>query len=628
MDLSFLDKITLTQRKLILILLDSLAAACSLYFAFAVKFSLSQAFIILKASWWLLLLFIIIRIILNHFHKLYILLWRYASIRELVRVVQAVTISSILFTALFIGFKLSNLTVSILLADWAFNIILTGGIRITLRLIRDYLAFIDPVRYSDDEKINLIIIGAGDAGAMIAKELSKPGSAKYNLSGFADDNGQKIGQMIHNAPVLGTIKQIPQFVKDYDIKEAIIAIPTASGKLIRQIIRICEKARLAYRITPCLYDIIDGTVHVNQLREVRIEDLLGREVVEIDMTGISKHLTNQTILVTGAGGSIGAELCRQIITFKPRTILVLDNSENALYHIELELSKMYKKGTIIPLIADVKNRRRLDKIFQAYTPQIIFHAAAYKHVPLMEISVEEVVQNNIVGTKNMLELANQYNALQFVLVSTDKAVYPANCMGASKRICEVLMQIQAGQSNTCFTAVRFGNVLGSQGSVVPLFKYQIEQGGPVTVTHPEMTRFFMTIPEACRLVIQAGALAKGGEIFVLDMGEPVNILSLAKDMIHLSGLEVNKDIAIKFSGLRRGEKLSETLFFDKESLTSTAHNKISVATAYNYDPGIVKKDIDHLLSLIQNYESEKTIKQALFSIVEETLPQYTKKVRA
>jgi FlaA1/EpsC-like NDP-sugar epimerase len=564
---------------------------------------------------------ITIKLLIFYKFKLYEFMWRYASIHALLNIFFAVTVGSIALLLLSLGLS-TKPPLLFFLVDWAFTLIAIGGLRFNIRLLREYL--ISKAQKSNEGSAKkVIIIGAGDAGEIVAREIKKSMGAMYAPIGFVDDKPSKLGKVIHHIPVLGKIENLEALCQKHDIQEALIAIPSASGNEVRRIVELCKKAKVTFKITPSLVELIDGNVSLAQLRDVQIEDLLGRKVVETDLDEI-QEFAGKTVLVTGAGGSIGSELARQITSFNPKTLIIVDNGEFATYEIDYELRALIgttKKDAplIISVVADVKNKHRLNVVFDQYRPHIVFHAAAYKHVPLMEKNITEVVSNNILGTRNMIELSDQYQAEKFILISTDKAVYPANAMGASKRICELLMQIQAKTSTTTFGAVRFGNVLGSKGSVVPLFKKQIKQGGPITVTHPEMTRYFMTIPEAVRLVIQAGFMAKGGDIFILDMGEPVKIYNLAKDMIQLSGLQEGVDIEIQFTGLRLGEKLAEELFFDKEHLIKTPNSKILITKPFQYDVTIIKEKIDALITHIDERDEAQTF-QDILEIIHQTQP--------
>lgn len=526
---------------------------------------------------WEMGVFVIIRILTFSAFRLYKYMWRYASVKAVLNIAGAITASTLIMIIVSRLWGSASLPIPIFFIDWAFAVLAIGGSRLSLRIYQDFLSQHLNKNRTEETKKRVVIIGAGDAGEIVAREIRRATALHYELVGFLDDDTQKKGRRIHGVPVLGPTENLVEIAGKHEIEVAIIAIPSAEGKDVRRLISLCEEAKIQSQITPGLVEIISGKVSLNQIRNVRIEDLLGRKVLEKDLALNIQSITNETVLITGAGGSIGSELSRQLCALSPKKIILLDNSEYALYKIEQEIQAMHSTHTqVIPIIADVKNKTRITKLFQEHAISAVYHAAAYKHVPLMECNVSEVIENNILGTQNMVSLSHQFSVQKFVLISTDKAVNASNVMGASKRVCEMLMQSQAAISQTVFTAVRFGNVLGSNGSVVPLFKKQIKKGGPVTVTHPEMTRYFMTIPEAVRLVIQAAFLSQGGEIFILDMGEPVKILSLAKDMIHLSGLEEEKDIKIVFTGLRPGEKLHEELSFEKETLAPTKNQKIFV----------------------------------------------------
>lgn len=422
-----------------------------------------------------------------------------------------------------------------------------------------------------------MIVGAGEAGMMIAKELQGNPQLKLEPIGFVDDDPLKHRRVIHGLPVFGGRNQIPRVAKEYRLRRAIIAMPTAPGDVIRDIRAICDGTGLDTKIMPGMFEIISGRVKVNQLRDVQIEDLLRREPVVIDKEAAAALVRGSTVLVTGAGGSIGSEICRQVAGLGAREIVLLDHAENPVFHIYNELSVRYPELRVWSVIADIRHALRVDRVFQDYRPGVVFHAAAHKHVPLMELNAEEAVTNNVGGTLNVLSSAERVEVPHFVLISTDKAVNPGNIMGATKLIAEMLVHDAAVRTGRHYVSVRFGNVLGSEGSVVPLFQRQIACGGPVTITHPDMCRYFMTIPEAVQLVLQAAALGQAGETFVLDMGEPVRIVDLAKDLIELSGLEVGRDIELAFTGLRPGERLFEELFMDHETRERTRHDKIFVA---------------------------------------------------
>jgi FlaA1/EpsC-like NDP-sugar epimerase len=559
---------------------------------------------------------VIVRLVSFQIHGLYAFMWRYASTREFISIFRAVSLSSLAIIASLFMFAAFPYPKGIFLLDWLLNIFCVGSTRVLLKIYREYT--LSQRNLVDDKstkpQTNVLIIGAGEAAVICAREIMRAAKLNYNLVGFVDDLPEKLGRIIFQSKVLGTTDDIRSVVETYDIHEAIIAMPSVSGEKIREIIELCEHSKIKFKITPSLADIIGGKFTISQLREVRIEDLLRRDIVKLESNGISSFLNEKVVLVTGAGGSIGSELCRQIVRFSPSRLILLDISENFTYHIEHELKHESRSNLdIIAIVLDVKNRERLDKVFDTYKPEVVFHAAAHKHVPLMEQNVQEVIENNIVGTRNVLELSDIHKAKEVVLISTDKAVRTTNCMGATKRLCEILLQLQAQNSETKFAAVRFGNVLGSHGSVVPLFKKQIASGGPVTVTHEEMTRFFMTIPEAVSLVLQAGSVSKGGEIFILDMGNPIKIIDLARDMISLSGLEEGVDINIKLTGLRPGEKLHEELFFDESDLKETAHKKIFITSPKSFNPHTVTESINTLL-IDAKHKTNKDLKKALLEL--------------
>lgn len=470
-----------------------------------------------------------------------------------------------------------------------------GGSRFAWRLFRDTYLY----RSDGLEGRNVLIIGAGQAGVLVARELRYAKNASFLPVAFIDDDPGRHGLQVLGYPVIGGREEIHQAVEQYDIQDIVIALPQAPKREVAKIIDICKTTKANVKILPNLTDVMQGKVSVEMIREVQVEDLLGREPVRLDMREIAGYLSHQVVMVTGAGGSIGSELCRQALLFSPRILLLLGHGENSIYDIQFELKRSFPQSAIIPIIADIQDRSRMEEVFAAHRPGVIFHAAAHKHVPLMENNPWEAVKNNILGTKNVAELAHQYNASHFVMVSTDKAVNPTSIMGATKRIAEVLVQAIGRSSETTYAAVRFGNVLGSRGSVVPMFKKQIQQGGPVTVTHPEMVRYFMTIPEAVQLVIQAGSLAKGGEIFILDMGEPVKIVDLARDLIALSGLEPDVDIPIVYTGIRPGEKLYEELLTQQEGLLATRHDRIFISKPVSFAWEEIEAQIARLEQIAQ-----------------------------
>ncbi|HEY8420626.1 MAG TPA: nucleoside-diphosphate sugar epimerase/dehydratase, partial [Thermoclostridium sp.] len=454
-----------------------------------------------------------------------------------------------------------------------------------------------------------------DAGAMIAKEMELHTELNYRPVAFLDDSDYKKGKKVNGIPVLGGIDDVADVVERKSIDEIIIAIPSAKPAVLNRIYEQCVKTKCKVKILPSMSQLIDESIMLKRVKDVDIEDLLGREPIVVDLEGVAGYLSGKVVLVTGGGGSIGSELCRQIASFGPKKLIMLDNYENGLYDILNELTRKYPELDIIPVIANIREMDRLKEIFGEYRPNIVFHAAAHKHVPLMENNPEEAIKNNVFGTWNVAHCADMYNTDRFVLISTDKAVNPTNVMGATKRIAEMIIQALDKKSKTEFVAVRFGNVLGSNGSVIPLFKKQIEQGGPVTVTHPDVTRFFMTIPEAVQLVIQAGAMAEGGEIFVLDMGEPVKILDLAKNLIRLSGFEPYEDIDIEITGLRPGEKLYEELLLNEEGLKATKHNKIFIAKPLHIDYELLERELEILKQKVYKSSDSQELKEYVKVIV-------------
>lgn len=535
---------------------------------------------------------------------LYKKVWEYASVRELMSIALAVTLSIIVVAIAQLVFT-GNVMMRALIITWMLHIILIGGSRLSWRITRDNV--LTPRRHT--HKKRTMIIGAGSAGTMVARQLLRSFDSPLYPVAFIDDNKNRTGLEILGMPVLTDTTLLKEHVHNLDVEHIIIAIPsldkTTSTVLKQRAIDTGAKVQAM----PLIEDLLTGKVSVSDIKDVKIEELLGREEIELDLNAISEKITNKTILVTGAGGSIGSEICRQVLRFNPSKLLLLGHGENSIYLIDMELKEKVPQGTeIIPVIADVQDRERIFEIVQNYKPDVIYHAAAHKHVPLMESNPAEAVKNNIYGTKNVAEAADTFGVGHFVLVSTDKAVNPPNVMGATKRFAEMIVQNLAKTSKTKFAAVRFGNVLGSRGSVVPLFKKQIAAGGPVTVTDPEMTRYFMTIPEASRLVIQAGTLAKGGEVFVLDMGEPVKIVDLAKNVIQLSGYTV-EEIGIKFSGIRPGEKMYEELLDPAEIQQGFVFPKIHIGRA----TPIVATELNYVLEKLPTMD-EGQIKAVLVGL--------------
>ncbi len=576
---------------------------------------------------------VIIKLISFYFFDLYRGMWRYTSIVDLFNIIKASSLSTlVIISFILLRTRFEGFSRSVFIIDWCFTILLISGYRLFIRLYFEYssedrfkimsmwkaLGIFN--RKGADNK-RLLIIGAGNCGEKIYREIHDNARLQYNVVGFLDDDSAKLGRKIHGIPVLGYIRDIRKVINKTKADEALIAIPSVNSQQMRSIVANCKDSKIKFKTIPGMGELINGKVTINAIREVAYRDLLGREVIKLDKESIGAYLQGQRVLVTGAGGSIGSELCRQICRFRPKSLILYERAESPLYEIELELKQSFRDIEIITLLADIQDKKQLEKTFEDYSPKIVFHAAAYKHVPMLELQPWKAVENNIQGTANIVEIANKYNVERFVFVSTDKAVRPANVMGASKRVAEMLVQSQngCGLSNTRFMIVRFGNVVDSVGSVVPLFKKQIAKGGPVTVTHPEVTRYFMTIPEACQLILQAGAMGIGGEIFLLDMGTSIKINDIARDLIRLSGFEPDADIKIEYIGLRPGEKLYEELIIEGEDVIPTSHEKIMVLKGIECNLPMLNGKINDLIQISMIQETEK-IKAKLKEIVPEYKP--------
>lgn len=531
--------------------------------------------------------------------KMYRSIWHIAGFEEFSKGVIASLIGAILNFS-YTCFVPNRVPRRVTIIAGILVMLFTVGVRLSFRAIRRVIIYKSDLEHSVKKGVkreNVLIIGAGFAGNLIINEMRNQKNESYKVVGFIDDNKEKVGTFLSGVKVLGSREYIEKIVREKQVALIIIAMPGANGEDKKAIINICNKTKVRVKIIPGMFEIIDGNINLNAARDVDLRDLLGRDEVKLNKEDIKKYLNGKVVLVTGGGGSIGSELCRQIAAFNPKLLLILDIYENNAYDLQNELNRKFPRIKKEVLIASVRDEYRLDYIFRKYKPEVVFHAAAHKHVPLMEVSPEEAIKNNVKGTLNTAQCADKYGAQRFVLISTDKAVNPTNVMGATKRMCEMIVQGMDKKSKTEFVAVRFGNVLGSNGSVIPLFKKQIVEGGPVTLTNKNITRYFMLIPEASQLVLQSATYAKGGEIFVLDMGKPVKIYDLAKDLIKLSGYEPNKDIKIEVVGLRPGEKLYEELLMDEEGLENTAHEKIFIGKPGNFDIEVLKKEIDELLAL-------------------------------
>jgi FlaA1/EpsC-like NDP-sugar epimerase len=591
----------------LLLSLDLLIVWFSIYTAYYFRFTGSMPEFYLTQMSIMCIISAIIFAMANTYFKLYNRIWEYASVGEIVSIFRAVTTGALLSYAVTWLITGRQVPLSAMLRIYETTLLLIGGSRFLWRVLRDgYM--LRRTRYS-----NALIVGAGSCGTMIAREMKQNRSLKLYPVAFIDDDVFKQRSRVLGLPIIGGREAIPEAVKRYEVEHIIIAMPSASRKETARIIEICKQTGAKLKIIPEIRNLIEGKTALNKIRDVNIEDLLGRDPVKVDLQGIADYVSGKTVLVTGAGGSIGSELCRQIAAFEPGHLLLLGHGENSIYMIEMELREKFPNLHIQPVIADIQDRPRIESVFQTYRPQVVFHAAAHKHVPLMEANPAEAVKNNIFGTRNVAECAHEYRAETFVLISTDKAVNPTSIMGATKRVAEMIVQSLGAISETKFAAVRFGNVLGSRGSVIPLFQSQIERGGPVTVTHPDMVRYFMTIPEAVQLVIQAGALAEGGEIFVLDMGEPVRISKLAEDLIRLSGYEPHEDIKIEYTGIRPGEKLFEELLIRDDQHISTRHDRIFIEKPLPIDRRMLLASLKRMETLVS--ENGSGLKAALFALV-------------
>lgn len=561
---------------------DAALLVASLVGAYLIRYEFAPPGYVVRQMQFMLALVIPVKLLIFASFGLYRGMWRYTGLRDILRVLQASIICLLVITAILLYVRRFGIySRAVFLLDGIFTFVMAGGLRMAIRTgfaLRSHQTSFKEIWFPwPDRKAGrkVIIIGAGDAGEKILREIQDSPRMNCRVACLMDDQPGKQGRTLHGVPVAGPIDKLPEIVRAYEAEEVFIAIPSANGEQTRRIVEICEKANVSFKTLPALGDIMDGKVSIQALRNVDYEDLLGRPPVVVEKGGIAGCLRDRKILVTGCGGSIGSELCRQIVPFSPASLVLLDAGESNLYQIQMALHHEMKFIRCSTILGRVQDRKLMEKVFASYRPDVVFHAAAYKHVPMLETNPWEAVLNNIVGSQVAMDVAGEYGAGRFVFVSTDKAVKPTSVMGASKRVAELILQSQP-PGGTKFMAVRFGNVLGSAGSVVPLFRRQIEKGGPVTVTHPEVTRYFMTIPEACQLILQAGAMGQGGEIFILEMGTPIRIADMARDLIRLSGKEPMKDIDIVFTGLREGEKLFEELITQGEDIVNTRHDKIKM----------------------------------------------------
>lgn len=609
------DRIQLLVRRFFLFLTDTFLLNACVYLSLIMRFdvgivSIEPQYISNYVE--NVLPYTIMSLLIFWLFRLYHSLWQYASIAEVYRIAEACIIVEV------VHFLSNKIMGNMLPRSCYFNaaiylIIAICASRFMYRMIRTVLNKYRNIKTSN----NVMIIGAGEATNVIMREIQNSSYlANSNIACIIDDDRHKVGKYIRGVKVIGTRDKIKEAAKLYDIDEIIFAIPSASNEVKRDILNICKETDCTLKILPGVYQMVDGEINVNSIRNVDVLDLLGRDPIEVDIESIMGYVKDKVIMVTGGGGSIGSELCRQLVSHKPKQLIIFDIYENNAYDIQQELKINYPDANVVTLIGSIRNVSRLESVFAQYKPDIVYHAAAHKHVPLMEVSPDEAVKNNVVGTWNVARMADKYGVKKFVMISTDKAVNPTNVMGATKRICEMIVQTYNEISKTDFVAVRFGNVLGSNGSVIPLFKRQIEAGGPVTVTDPNIIRYFMTIPEAVSLVLQAGAYAKGGEIFILDMGEPVKIDDLAKNLIRLSGYTLGVDMEIKYTGLRPGEKLYEELLMKEEGLQETDNKLIHIGKPIEFDK---ENFFDNLEKLKEEAYSETG---NIRELIKEVVPTY------
>ncbi|MDI6616268.1 MAG: nucleoside-diphosphate sugar epimerase/dehydratase, partial [Syntrophaceae bacterium] len=562
------------------------------------------------------------KLVCFYFFGLYRGMWRYTSIADLKNIFLAVSVSSgVIVLFILYQYRFHGYSRSVYLIDWGLTFLLAGGIRVFIRIMLG--GYFRSARRMESSPRSLpvkklLIIGAGNAAEKVLREINETPWSRFTPVGLLDDDRAKRGKAIHGVPVLGTVDEIERLRVSFD--ELLIAMPSVKGEVVRRIIGLCEKTGKRFRTLPGIWELVEGKVSIKTVRDVTLEDILNRGELHLDEEGIKQYLERKRVLVTGAGGSIGSELVRQVGRFDPEAVALLDFSEYNLFRLEIEFKQRFSFVPESVFLTDIKNKDAVRRAFSAFNPDVVLHAAAYKHVPMQELNPWEAVYNNILGTRNLIDVSLEAGVKRFVLVSTDKAVRPANVMGATKRVAEMLTASVNGDPERHFMAVRFGNVIGSSGSVIPLFQEQISRGSPVTVTHPDVTRYFMSIPEAAQLILQAGALGNGKEIFVLDMGEPVRIADLARDLIRLNGLEPERDIPIQFIGLRPGEKLYEELITDGEKTVPTEHTKILVLQGEEYNGKALNKQIDRLLAIADTYDAA-AIKQKLHEIVPEYTPQ-------
>lgn len=607
-----------------LFLIDVLLVMLAYILSFALRFDNLAFWTEFLKHTLILFPFLLVKLVVFYQFGLYRQVWRYAGIRELMTIAGAVTVSTLIIGSITLLLwvmppeksPVAGFPRSVLGIDWLMTLLLVGGFRFTLRAIGEFSPAAEPALLPAGGVKRSLIIGTEKGAARVARELQQLPSPGFIPVGLIIDTPAQTGLSIHNLPVLGSLPNLPRIITEHRINELIIAAPDAGGDFTRQVLRHTQGQTVAIKTLPSYHKLIEGSGGLAQIRNIQIEDLLRRDPIETDVTRIARYITGQKILITGAGGSIGGELCRQLSGFGPAEIILLGHGENSIFQIQQELKTAFPRTRFIPVISDIRDLGRMTRLLAKHQPHVIFHAAAHKHVPMMELNPEEAIINNVLGTKVLLEAAEAMEIPRLVLISSDKAVAPQSIMGATKRIAELMVQSVARRSGYAYAAVRFGNVLGSRGSIVPTFQKQIAAGGPVTVTHPDVSRYFMTIPEAVQLVIQAAALGAGGEIFVLDMGRPVKIVDLAADLIRLSGLEPGADIAITFTGLRPGEKLHEALFNPHEQTSPTTHPKITVVASPPPDETRLWAQISTLINVAYSYNADQ-----LKTVIQEIVPE-------
>ena len=606
------SKTPMLIRRIILLLIDSLSIFASFYASFMIFYNsmLSMRFmthVLPEAvSLWIVTMGIFI------FFKLYRSLWQFASVTELMNIILATLWSTLAASIINILFSL-DVPSTFYIVYFLLLTLLVGGSRFGYRFIRLYISRHHLFGRNDGSISNVMVVGAGAAGERIYKEISNTPSLNKRVVCFIDDDPAKQKRSIHNIIIYGSRQDIVEAVEKFKVDEIYIALPSVDKKEVADILNICKETKCKLKRLPGMYQFINDEIILNKLKDVEVQDLLGRDPIKVNLNEIMSYVTDRVIMVTGGGGSIGSELCRQIAERNPRQLIIVDIYENNAYDIQMELNKKYPKLDLQVMIASVRDQNKINDLFETYHPDIVYHAAAHKHVPLMEDAPHEAIKNNVFGTLNVAKACDQYHVKKFILISTDKAVNPTNIMGASKRLCEMIVQTFDKKSATEYVAVRFGNVLGSNGSVIPLFKKQIKSGGPVTVTHPDIIRYFMTIPEAVSLVLQAGAYAKGGEIFVLDMGEPVKIVDMARNLIKLSGFEPDVDIKIEFTGLRPGEKLYEEMLMKEEGMQTTPNQLIHIGKPIDFHSEIFLEELQNLYKIA--YDEHSDIKSAVKHLV-------------